>query len=170
MKGALAKRFECKRHKTHRPFLGRDPPRLDAGHRLQLGKEPHASGYYSHPTVLGAYRQARSPSYMARTAVWSLHRPRILAQTGSPRMKTSSYGSAFTAGSIRYFAPMPRTSSTWTNGTKATGAAHGAERYSQSHCLNSSSNRTRSLSNEIVSIGNLNCFLPRSAISLLNTD
>src|SRR5260370_14105490 len=29
--------------KAHRPFLGRDPPRLDAGHRLQLGKEPHIS-------------------------------------------------------------------------------------------------------------------------------
>ena len=25
--------------KAHRPFLGRDPPRLDAGHRLQLGNQ-----------------------------------------------------------------------------------------------------------------------------------
>jgi len=38
--------------KAHRPFLGRDPPRLDAGHRLQLGKEPHTSGHDSHPTIL----------------------------------------------------------------------------------------------------------------------
>jgi hypothetical protein len=27
--------------KAHRPFLGRDPPRLDAGHRLKLGKPIH---------------------------------------------------------------------------------------------------------------------------------
>ena len=28
---------------AHQPFLGRDPPRLDARHRLQLVKEPHIS-------------------------------------------------------------------------------------------------------------------------------
>ena len=39
--------------KAHRPFLGRDPPRLDAGHRPQLGKESHTSGHNSHPTVPG---------------------------------------------------------------------------------------------------------------------
>ncbi len=39
--------------KAHRPFLGRDPPRLDAGHRLQLGKEPYTSGHdsYLHGSV-----------------------------------------------------------------------------------------------------------------------
>src|ERR1700732_2842572 len=37
--------------KAHRPFLGRDPPRLDAGHRLQLGKEPYTSGHDSDPRV-----------------------------------------------------------------------------------------------------------------------
>ena len=36
--------------KAHRPFLGRDPPRLDAGHRLQFGKELRSSGHKSHST------------------------------------------------------------------------------------------------------------------------
>jgi hypothetical protein len=35
--------------KAHRPFLGRDPPRLDAGHRIKLGKEPHTSEHDSDP-------------------------------------------------------------------------------------------------------------------------